>query len=259
MSHKPFDLTRFHEELETKAFGRNLIFEAIVGSTMDVARDAARHGAAEGTVALADEQTAGRGRMGRSWVTPPAANLTFTLLLRPPTAVLRQIAMIAPLAIVRALDAAGLRCDIKWPNDVQARGKKLAGILIESTLEAESGNAVLVGVGLNVNFDPRAHEDIRDIATSVAVEMGRPAGRETMLASVLVHAEALYGEATSGLSLRDAWRERLVTLGQHVKVTDATRVVEGVAEDVDESGALLVRAADGALVTVEAGDVTLRR
>ncbi|MHB8516090.1 MAG: biotin--[acetyl-CoA-carboxylase] ligase, partial [Dehalococcoidia bacterium] len=127
-----FDLDRFRAALRTDAFGRNLIFEASVGSTMDVARDAAGQGAPEGTLALADEQTAGRGRLGRSWLAPPAVNLLSTLLLRPPAAVLRQLAMIAPLAVCDAVEEChGLRLDIKWPNDVQARGKKLAGVLIE--------------------------------------------------------------------------------------------------------------------------------
>jgi BirA family biotin operon repressor/biotin-[acetyl-CoA-carboxylase] ligase len=260
LSHPPFDLTRFHDALRTQTFGRNLVFEPVVGSTMDLARDAAHHGAAEGTVALADEQTAGRGRMGRSWVTPPAANLTFTMILRPPPAALRQLAMITPLAIVRGCEQElGVRADIKWPNDVQVEGKKLAGILIESEIDGTGANAALVGVGLNVNFDPRAHEDIRDIATSLAVVLGRQVEREPLLATVLFHVETLYAAAKEGASIRDAWRERLVTLGQSVQVTAPDRVVEGVAEDVDDEGALLVRTADGALVIIEAGDVTLRR
>jgi len=259
MTHPPFDVTRFHGLLRTDAFGRNLIFEPIVGSTMDLARDAAHHAAPEGTLALADEQTAGRGRLGRSWLTPPAANLTFTLLLQPPASVLRQVAMMAPLAIVHAVEETDVRATIKWPNDVQVGGKKLAGVLIESEIEAGSTSVVLCGIGLNVNFDPRAHEETRDIATSLAVELGRNVRREPLLASLLLHFERLYVEATSGASMREAWRDRLATLGQQVRATMPDRIVEGVAEDVDETGALLVRTADNRLVTVEAGDVTLRR
>lgn len=259
MTHAPFDAARFHGLLRTEAFGRNLIFEPVVGSTMDLARDAAHHGAPEGTVAVADEQTAGRGRMGRSWVTPPAANLTCTLLLRPPAAVLRQVAMIAPLAVVHAVEEQGLRASIKWPNDVQVAGKKLAGVLIEAEIEGGSASAVLCGIGLNVNFDPRAHEETRDIATSLAVELARDVAREPLLASLLLHFERLYHDAQSGASMRAAWRDRLITLGQHVRATMPDGVVEGVAEDVDETGALLIRTPDNQLVTVEAGDVTLRR
>lgn len=255
----PFDLTRFHSLLATRSFGRSLIFEPSVGSTMDLARDAALHGAAEGTLALADEQTAGRGRLGRSWVTPPAVNLASTLVLRPPASILRQIAMITPLAIVDAVaDMTGLRADIKWPNDVQAGGKKLAGVLIESDLSDDDAPMVLAGAGINVNFDPRQYDEIRDIATSLAAELGHAVDRETLFASYLLHFERLYDGAKAGASVRDRWRERLVTLGQRVTVTPPGGVISGVAEDVDGGGALLVRTGDGALVTIEAGDVTLR-
>jgi BirA family biotin operon repressor/biotin-[acetyl-CoA-carboxylase] ligase len=257
-THPPFDAARYHDLLRTRELGRNLIFEPVAGSTMDLARDAADHGAVEGTVALADEQTAGRGRMGRSWVTPPAANLTFTVVLRPPAAVVRQLAMIAPLAIAAACEETGAQVAIKWPNDVQCGGRKLAGILIETESGDDGAATVLPGIGLNVNFDPGVHDEIRDIATSLAVELGRPVEREPLLASLLLHFERLYDDAKSGGSPLNAWRARLVTLGQPVRATMPDGVVEGVAEDVDESGALLVRTPDDRLVTVEAGDVTLR-
>lgn len=262
MTH-PFDLTRFNSLLQTAALGRNLIFEPSVGSTMDVARDAASHGAPEGTLALADEQTAGRGRLGRSWVTPPALNLASTLVLRPRDIVLRQIAMITPLAIAYAIgDLAGIRADIKWPNDVQVGGKKLAGVLIETDLgggaPADNAPLVLVGAGINVNFDPREHEEIRDIATSVRAETGTDGDREALLAAYLLHFEQLYARASSGESLRDEWRQRLVTLGQSVTATWPGGTAAGIAEDVDDDGSLIVRTDDGTRVTVEAGDVTLR-
>ena len=259
MNGTPFDLTRFHTLLRTKVFGRNLIFESSVGSTMDIARDAAQHRAVEGTVALADEQTAGRGRLGRTWITPPATNLASTLLLRPTAAVLRAIAMITPLAVCDAIeDIAGVRADIKWPNDVQIGGKKLAGILIETDLTDQRRGFVLVGCGINVNFDPREHEEIRDIATSLRAELGHDTDREALLASYLAHFEQLYGEAKSGAPIRDRWHERLVTLGKDVRATWQGGMAEGIAEDVDDVGALLIRTADGALTRVEAGDVTLR-
>jgi BirA family transcriptional regulator, biotin operon repressor / biotin---[acetyl-CoA-carboxylase] ligase len=256
----PFDPASFHTFLATQTFGRNLIFEPSIGSTMDLARDAAARGAPEGTVAFADEQTAGRGRMGRSWMTPLAANLLTTVVLRPPSAsVLRQVAMITPLAIADAVaDITGIRTDVKWPNDVQVAGKKLAGVLIESAAGDDGSLTALAGAGINVNFDPRESDELRGIATSLRMELGREVDREALLASYLLHFERLYGAAKSGASMRDRWRERLVTLGQRVTVTETSRMTQGVAEDVDADGALLVRRDDGALITVEAGDVTLR-
>lgn len=254
-----FDLTRFHSLLRTQSFGRNLIFEATVGSTMDLARDAALHGAPEGTLALADEQTSGRGRLGRAWLTPPALNLASTLLLRPPRSVLREIAMIAPLAVCDAMEEiAGVHADIKWPNDVQIRDKKAAGILIETDLTDEAQSYVLVGCGINVNFAPGEHQEIRDIATSLKAETGRDIDREALLASYLLHFERMYDAARSGASPLQRWRERLITLGQHVHASWPRGAADGVAVDVSEDGSLIVRTATGERVTVEAGDVTLR-
>jgi len=255
----PFDLTHFRALLKTQSFGRNLIFEPSVGSTMDLARDAALHGAAEGTVACADEQTAGRGRLGRSWVTPPAVNLASTLVLRPPASLLREIAMMAPLAICHAVqDVAGIRPDIKWPNDVLVGTKKLAGILIESDVTDAHRPYVLVGAGINVNFDPRQYAEIRDIATSIKVETGSDGDREALLAAYLLHFEQIYGAAKAGESPFGRWRERLVTLGQRVHAAWDGGTADGVAEDVGEDGALIVRTADGRAITLEAADVTLR-
>jgi BirA family biotin operon repressor/biotin-[acetyl-CoA-carboxylase] ligase len=270
-----FDAARFHSVLRTDSFGRNLIFEPVVDSTMDVARDAAAHGAVEGTVVAADEQTAGRGRLGRSWITPPAVNLASTLILRPPRDVLRSVAMIAPLAIVRGVeDVCGLRAGIKWPNDVvvdssqltvdrgavadrEVGARKLAGVLIETDIRDDAA-VVLVGAGINVNFDARAHEEIRDIATSLKSELGREIDRETLLAAYLMRFEELYVAAKGGASPLAAWKEQLVTLGHRVHASWPGGEADGMAVGVDEDGALLVRVAEEAVVRVEAGDVTLR-
>ncbi|HYM16529.1 MAG TPA: biotin--[acetyl-CoA-carboxylase] ligase [Dehalococcoidia bacterium] len=254
-----FDLSRFHALLETRTFGRNLIFEPSVGSTMDVARDSARRGAPAGTLVVADEQTAGRGRLGRSWVTPPGSNLASTLVLRPRASLLREVAMMAPLAICHAVqDMAGIRPAIKWPNDVIIGEKKVAGVLIESDLDGPEAPWVLVGAGINVNFDPREYEEIREIATSLRVETGHEGDREALLASYVHDFERLYRAAEEGESPFENWRERLATVGRHVRAQWGGGAAEGVAEDVTEDGALVVRTADGEAIIVEAGDVTLR-
>ena len=266
MSGRNFDVSRYHALLGTKALGRNLVFEPSVGSTMDVARDAAAHGAIEGTLVAADEQTSGRGRLGRSWVNPAGVNLASTLLLRPPEGVLRQIAMITPLALVRAVrDVCGLDVGIKWPNDVVVDTaesavvpRKLAGVLIETDLTDGGSAVVLVGAGVNVNWDPRAHEEIQDIATSLLAEVGHEVEREALLAAYMQRFEDLYDEARAGDSVVDAWKSRLLTLGQQVHAAWPGGSADGVAQDVDNDGALLVHTESGEVVRVEAGDVTLR-
>ncbi len=176
--------------------------------------------------------------------------------------------MITPLAIVRSVeDVCGLRAGIKWPNDVVVSGqgpgasvqssRKLAGVLIETDIRDDAA-VVLVGVGINVNFDSRAHEEIRDIATSLKSELGREVDRETLLAAYLLRFEELYVAAKGGASPVAAWKERLVTLGQRVHASWPGGEADGLAVDVDEDGALLVRIGEDAVVRVEAGDVTLR-
>lgn len=259
MTARLFDVTRFHAALTTRAFGREFIFEPSVGSTMDVAKDAAAHGAPDGTVCAADEQTAGRGRLGRSWVNPPAVNLASTIILRPAPVILRQIAMMTPLAIARAVkETCGIDADLKWPNDVQINGRKLAGILIETDFADAEHPVVYVGAGINVNFDPRQHDEIRDVATSLRAELEHDVDREPLLAAYLRCFEDLYEAAKAGRSPYAEWKSRLVTLGQRVHVSSQSAEADGIAEDVDAGGSLLVRTDDGALVQVEAGDVTLR-
>ena len=252
------NLALVDEKLETRYLGRNLLYLTQTATTQDVARAEAERGAPEGTAVLAEEQTAGRGRLGRPWVSPAGKNIYLTLVMRPPARQLRVLSIVSPLAIAEALeDAAGLTARIKWPNDVLVGGRKIAGILIETALAGDELKYALVGMGLNVNLDLEAEPEIADIATSVRRELGRDASREELLAALLNVFEARYSEALKGDAPFRAWRSRLETLGRRVRATLAGRVEEGVAEDVDAEGNLLIRRDDGSLATVEAGDVTL--
>ena len=252
------NLALVEQRLKTLYVGRNLRYYATTVSTQDAAREEAERGAPDGTAVLAEEQTAGRGRLGRSWVSPAGKNLYLTLVMRPPARRLRVLSIVSPLAIAEALEeAAGLSSRIKWPNDVVVGGRKIAGILIETDLAGDAVKHALVGMGLNVNFDVETQPEIADIATSVQRELGRDASREELLAALLNAFEARYSEALESDAVFQAWRSRLETLGRRVRATLGERVVEGVAEDVDAEGSLLIRREDGSLATVEAGDVTL--
>jgi BirA family biotin operon repressor/biotin-[acetyl-CoA-carboxylase] ligase len=243
----------------TRYVGRSLLYLTRTASTQHVARAEAECDAPEGSAVLAEEQTGGRGRLGRSWVSPAGKNLYLTLVMRPPARHLRALSIVAPLAIAEALEGtAGLTCRIKWPNDVLVRGRKIAGMLIETDLAGEAVKYALVGMGVNVNFDVEATPEIADTATSVRQELGHDSPREEVLAALLNAFEARYRDAQEGDTTFRAWQSRLETLGQRVRATLGERVEEGVAEDVDALGSLLIRRDDGSLVTVEAGDVTLR-
>ncbi|HXG35403.1 MAG TPA: biotin--[acetyl-CoA-carboxylase] ligase, partial [Dehalococcoidia bacterium] len=215
-----FDKKRFHERLKTQFLGRTLICRESVGSTQDLAREEARKGAAEGTIVLAEEQTKGRGRLGRAWVSPPGENIYATLLLRPELGVLRYLSMIAPLAIAQAVEEeTGLAVAIKWPNDIMISGRKLAGVLIESELREERVEYSLVGMGVNVNLAPQRFPEIEASATSLKEQTGKETTREEFLATLLNRFEGLYLAAKHGEPPYKAWRERLETLGKSVQVT----------------------------------------
>ena len=253
------NIAAVEERLATHFVGRRLVYLTSTGSTMDDARREADSGAAEGTVVLAEEQSSGRGRFQRGWVSPAGKNLYLTLIMRPVLNRLRSLSIIAPLAVALAVEeVTGLRPRIKWPNDVLVEGRKLSGILIESEISGSAVEYALVGPGINVNFDIEESPEITAIATSIKRELGREASREELLAAFLNHFEALYEDAPKGDAVFEEWRSRLDTLGREVRVTFGDQVYEGAAEDVDRDGNLILVQPDGTRRTVEAGEVTLR-
>jgi BirA family biotin operon repressor/biotin-[acetyl-CoA-carboxylase] ligase len=253
------NLERVEERLTTSTIGRRIVYLTSTPSTQDVARREAEDGAAEGTAVIAEEQSAGRGRLGRSWVSPAGKNIYLTIVLRPDLARLRTLGMAAPLAVLRAVKAVtSLEPDLKWPNDVLLSGRKLAGVLIDSELAGGEVKYALAGIGVNVNFDVEESSDVSSIATSLKREFGRSVSREEFLAALLNEFEDIYS-TTAPSAIRAAWRDRLETLGRNVTVTFRGVSHEGVAEDITPEGSLVLRCADGSLLTIEAGEVTLRR
>ncbi len=256
------DADAIRAALTTTVMGCRIDYAASTRSTMDDARRAAEQGAPDGALIVADEQSAGRGRFSRAWVSPPGVNLYLSLLLRPSPEVASQLSMIAPLALARALRrmAAGQggTVTIKWPNDVRMGGRKIGGILIEGSLAQDgAGGFSIVGIGVNVNFDPAAHAEIRDTATSLLGELGRRVPRLELLAALMEEFEAVYIAPGREDAVREEWASMLDTLGQRVSVTWGDAVYQGVAEGVDDEGGLLLRLADGALLSLSAGEVTL--
>ncbi len=239
--------------------GRTISYHESTTSTMDVARSDAEEGAPDGAVVVAEEQTAGRGRMGRSWVSPPGAGLYFTVILRPRLDQLRYLAVIAPLAVCRAIEeTTGLFTRIKWPNDVLVEGKKVCGVLPQSELADEQVLFALLGAGINVNLDVAAHPEIREIATSLRSELGREVSREEVLAATLNHLETLCEALRRGEVVSVGWKKRLDTLGKPVRVQTAGGIEEGIVVDADSDGTLILRRDDGSHVRLDAGEVLAR-
>ena len=246
------------QKLTTEFVGRHFLYYPSVTSTMDVARKEAKEGAIEGTVVVAEEQTVGRARLGRSWINPPGV-VAVSIILRPEMSQLIRLTMVAALATSRCIEkATGLKTTIKWPNDVLIGGKKVSGILTESALRGQSVDWAVIGIGINVNFDPKAYSEIADIATSLSVELGKQVSQLSVLIHLLSEVESSYSALRRGEPVHEEWCSKLETLGKVVQVKTGTDVEKGFAESVDNDGALLLRRTDGTLIRIVAGEVTLR-
>lgn len=243
--------------LETEIIGREVRYYPRLPSTMDAARKEVRRGAIEGTVIIAGEQTGGRGRLQRRWLTPPG-NVALSVALYPEVSRLPYLMMMTSLAVVRAIESVtGLEAGIKWPNDVLINGKKVCGILIENEMKRERVDYAIIGIGLNVNLKASALPEVAYAATSLSDELGRDVALEDIIRSLLTWLEHYYRLPDSGAIYRE-WRDRLATLGKRVTVFSGKDSYGGVAVSVDESGALTVRKDDGTVTSVVAGDVSLR-
>lgn len=250
--------------LKTRLIGSSIEYHARIDSTNDLAKSLAKQGAPEGLVVVAEEQTKGRGRRGRSWASPFGLGIWVSVLLRPATPPFEapKTALLAALAVARAIEeTAGIEARVKWPNDVLVGGKKVAGILVEMDAELDEVRSLVVGAGINVNVPVHElPEEVRALATSLLEATGRTVDRVALLSKFLFHLEAYYFqwlEAGFGPILT-ALRQKAAYLGQPVQIVEATRRWEGVAVDIAPDGALLVREGSGAVVPVYAGDVSLR-
>jgi BirA family biotin operon repressor/biotin-[acetyl-CoA-carboxylase] ligase len=245
--------------LATEKLGRNLVFLARTESTNTEARRLAESGAPEGTVVVADFQTAGKGRLGRRWEAPPGTSILMSLVLRPDLEPqqAQRLTMICGLGVVDAIKAtSGLDAALKWPNDVLVRGEKIGGILTELGLAGNGLEFAVVGVGLNVNMRPEVIPNPLVPATSLSHILGRSVERAPVLCSFLKAVEQRYFALRSGYLPHEEWSALLATLGHTVRVRSSHSEIRGLAEGVDENGALLVRLDDNTLTTVWAGDVT---
>ncbi len=237
-----------------RAVGHPTALVARTGSTNDDAREKAREGVAHGWALVADEQLAGRGRGGRRWESPPGSNLYVSFVLRPSLSAREspRLALAAGLAVADAVDLAlgAPHARVKWPNDVRVDGRKLSGVLVEGGLRGDALAWVVLGVGVNVKGD--APEAVRGIATSVEAERGAAVSRAAVLASLCVAVERRVEALESGFdALRDELRARCETLGRAVSLAGRS----GVAEDIDDDGALVLRLPTGERVSVHAGEV----
>lgn len=253
---KPLDHALLRAALTGLRLGHPLIYFPALDSTNSHAAELARTGAAAGTLVTTDDQTAGRGRIGRAWKSLPGHQLALSLVLRPAFPP-HFLVMASALAVAAAIETvSGLTPAIKWPNDVLVDGRKVCGILIET-----SPGVAILGIGLNVNGSLAGDADLAARATTLAEAAGRDLSREDLAIALIRRLDDLYTLlASGGMAARERvraeWRARLVTLGRHVSIRQNGAEIAGVAEDVDADGALLLRRDDGTLQTITWGDVS---
>ena len=239
---------------------RKIYRYAEIGSTNDEAKRLAALGEAEGILVVADTQTAGRGRSGRQWLTPPGSALAMTLILRPtvPVVHVAQIALLGGLAVLEGIQhSTGLRPQLKWPNDVLIGGKKVCGVLAEAVFTGDKLESVVLGMGINVNAGPPPDLTLNYPATCLAAEVGHPLDRELVMQAILAAFDLRYPQLGAP-TLAAAWGEHLAMRGQKVQVGGGAESLAGTLEGITGEGALVLRLENGEARTVLAGELHLR-
>ena len=251
--------------LDTEIIGKEMEYRPSVDSTNRVAKKLAYHGAAEGTIVVAEEQTGGKGRLDRIFYSPRGKGIWFSIILRPnflPKDA-PKCTLMAAVAVAEAMARFNFKAEIKWPNDILHDGRKLVGILTEITGEIGKITYLVVGIGINVNISrDEFPEDLREIATSLfEMNGGEEISRVCFLRAMLEEFDKLYREINaSGFDkILERWKKYNVTLGKEIRVISASDddSFTGRAIDLNHDGALVVETADG-LRTVYAGDVSIR-
>jgi BirA family transcriptional regulator, biotin operon repressor / biotin---[acetyl-CoA-carboxylase] ligase len=243
-----------HPALKTKYLGNELHYYAAIDSTQNACAHLGLHEAQEGTVVVSETQAAGRGRMGRSWVSS-LGGIYFSLLLRPvflPVVEAPKITMLISLAVRNAIfKAAGIDCAVKWPNDVYLGGKKVAGILCEINAEVDKINFVVVGVGINVNS-----RDLPPVATSLFLYGKDKIKRKELFVAILSEIENYYEAAKKHgfKSILEEWQKYCPMLGKEVEVKTAARTIKGKAVTIDEYGRLVLKEGSRS-IKISSGDV----
>lgn len=248
--------------MRTRLLGQVVHYWAEVDSTNAALLQLAKDGATEGTVVIADAQTAGRGRLGKRWVSPAGVNVYLSVLLSPsvPLNDARLLTLIGSLAVADVIESYNVKAQLKWPNDVLVNDKKIAGVLAEVQTQDGQVEQLILGIGVNLNIDrptlDRLLGDIAASATSLYEALGRSVDRAAFAAALLERLEKRYFDflsAGKGAVLQE-WRSRSF-LGRRVRVREAGLQVEGVAMNLDDHGYLLVTLDDGSSVAVREGEV----
>jgi len=250
-------------KLTTDKLGRTLHLFETVESTQNVALALAVEGAPEGTLVIAEQQLSGRGRMGRGWISPKGKGIWMSLVLRPdiPMPYAPQLTLLAAVALCRSLRrVTSLDIGIKWPNDLLIGGRKISGILLESSAEEDRLKHVIAGIGISLNLDASDYvPEVLDKAISLKMAAGRPFDRAETIAAFLLELEQLYAlyHSEGFAPIRSLWEALSVSLGKRTVLTTPQAVIEGVPTGLSDTGAIVVRLDDGRELSVFSAEMGL--
>lgn len=249
--------------LVTDFVGREILYFPKLLSTNATAREQAEAGAKEGTAVIAETQTEGRGRLQRPWISPKGG-IWLSIILRPKISAqdAQKMALTTAVAIAKTLNKRfAVKAQIKWPNDVLIGNKKVCGILIETTIRGKMANVVIVGIGINANFSVQALPgELRATATTLQDVMGRRIDMEELIRDSFMEVEDYYNllKARKFETLMNDWRSLAGFLGSEVEVTGFGKRLRGIALDIDEDGALIIKLDTGENRRIVSGDVSVR-
>jgi len=252
-----------HEGLKTAIFGRRIYHFHTVDSTNRLAKELAEKGAEEGTVVIAEQQTEGRGRLGRDWVSPKGG-IWMSVILRPHIQPHRAAGttLVAAVALSRALEeVAELAPRIKWPNDIIVKGKKVCGVLTEMKAEMDIVEYVIQGIGLNANLGTEELKRLPPTASSLQVILGEPVDRKVLVREILLQIESFYEVFLAGRAekILEQWKHRDCILGQYITVKQGDEEHYGLAHDITPEGGLVVRDSRGNVRVFYSGEVTIKK
>jgi len=250
--------------LNTEYIGKNIIHYDSIDSTNSKAKELAEIGQEHGTVIIGEEQTTGRGRLGRNWVSPKYKGIWMSIILRPNiiTENIAQITLIGAAAVQKAIKQMGIKTKIKWPNDIVLNSKKVCGILTEMSGEINHINYLVMGIGVNVNLDDEdIPPDLKDIATSIKLESGSDIDRKILLANMLNIFEKLYNDFVQNDNIKetiDICRKNSMLLGKEIQLINRGKVTTAKAIDISDSGELVIENNQGIVENIVSGEVSIR-
>ncbi|MBZ9636420.1 biotin--[acetyl-CoA-carboxylase] ligase [Clostridium sp. FP1] len=256
-------LEEIKDFLSTEYIGKNVIHYDSIGSTNSIAKKLADAGEEHGTVIISEEQTTGRGRLGRNWISPKYKGIWMSIILRPNivTENISQITLIGAAAVQQAIMKMGIKTSIKWPNDIVINSRKVCGILTEMTGEIDHINYLVMGIGINVNLEEKdIPMDLKSVATSLTIETGKYIDRKLLLANVLNIFEVLYNDFVENGNVSETMeicRENSLLIGKEIQLINGGKQVKAKVIDISDSGELVIENQQGITEYIVSGEVSI--